>query len=51
MKYNKGKTYAEDTQSPRSESVAVSHGRLDGIYEEIISMLATMGNHPEKWCP
>jgi four helix bundle protein len=23
---------------------------LDGVYEEIISMLATMGNHPEKWC-
>jgi four helix bundle protein len=23
---------------------------LDGIYEEILSMLATMGNHPEKWC-
>jgi len=23
---------------------------LDGIYEEILSMLATMSNHPEKWC-
>ena len=23
---------------------------LDDIYEEILSMLATMGNHPEKWC-
>lgn len=23
---------------------------LDGTYEEILSMLATMGNHPEKWC-
>jgi four helix bundle protein len=23
---------------------------LDGIYEEILSMLATMANHPEKWC-
>ena len=23
---------------------------LDQRYEEIISMLATMSNHPEKWC-
>lgn len=23
---------------------------LDSIYEEILSMLATMANHPEKWC-
>lgn len=23
---------------------------LDAVYEEILSMLATMGNHPEKWC-
>ena len=23
---------------------------LDGVYEEIISMLATMSNQPEKWC-
>jgi len=23
---------------------------LDSVYEEILSMLATMGNHPEKWC-
>ncbi len=23
---------------------------LDGVFEEILSMLATMGNHPEKWC-
>jgi four helix bundle protein len=23
---------------------------LDGVYEEILSMLVTMGNHPEKWC-
>jgi four helix bundle protein len=23
---------------------------FDGVYEEILSMLATMGNHPEKWC-
>ncbi len=23
---------------------------LDGVYEEILSMLATMGNQPEKWC-
>ena len=23
---------------------------LDGVYEEILSMLATMGNRPEKWC-
>lgn len=23
---------------------------LDGIYEEILSMLVTMGNQPEKWC-
>ncbi len=23
---------------------------LDGVYEEIIAMLATMANHPEKWC-
>lgn len=23
---------------------------LDAIYEEILSMLATMGNHPEQWC-
>src|SRR5512136_322049 len=23
---------------------------LDGIYEEILSMLATMSNRPEKWC-
>ncbi len=29
---------------------AVRAAELDGIYEEIISMLATMGNHPEKWC-
>jgi len=24
--------------------------RLDHIYEEIISILATMANHPDKWC-
>ncbi len=24
--------------------------QLDGIYEEILSMLATMSNHPDKWC-
>jgi len=24
--------------------------RLDGLYEEILAMLATMANHPEKWC-
>jgi four helix bundle protein len=24
--------------------------KLDGVYEEILSMLATMANHPEKWC-
>ncbi len=23
---------------------------LDSIYEGILSMLATMANHPEKWC-
>ena len=23
---------------------------IDAIYEEILSMLATMGNQPEKWC-
>ena len=23
---------------------------LDGVYEEILSMLAKMANHPEKWC-
>ncbi len=23
---------------------------LDGIYEEILSMLGTMSNRPEKWC-
>jgi four helix bundle protein len=23
---------------------------LDSVYEEIISMLATMANRPEKWC-
>jgi four helix bundle protein len=23
---------------------------LDQSYEEIISMLATMANHPDKWC-
>jgi len=23
---------------------------LESVYEEILSMLATMGNHPEKWC-
>jgi len=23
---------------------------LDGIYEEILAMLATMSNRPEKWC-
>jgi four helix bundle protein len=23
---------------------------LDQTYEEIISMLATMANHPDKWC-
>jgi four helix bundle protein len=23
---------------------------LDGIYEEILSMLATMANQPQKWC-
>lgn len=23
---------------------------LDHVYEEIIAMLATMSNHPEKWC-
>ena len=23
---------------------------LDSVYEEILSMLVTMGNHPEKWC-
>ncbi len=23
--------------------------QLDGIYEETLSMLATMSNHPDKW--
>jgi four helix bundle protein len=27
-----------------------STSELDAIYEEIISMIATMANHPEKWC-
>ncbi len=24
--------------------------QLESIYEEILSMLATMSNHPDKWC-
>ena len=23
---------------------------LDSVYEEILAMLATMGNQPQKWC-
>jgi len=27
-----------------------STNELDALYEEIIAMIATMANHPEKWC-
>ncbi|GIW55595.1 MAG: hypothetical protein KatS3mg082_1999 [Nitrospiraceae bacterium] len=55
-KLNDAEAEAAETQThvePARRCQYLSHthaDNLDGQYEEIIAMLATMSNQPEKWC-